>query len=305
MATVEFAFNNKVHTAMKMSPFQVNYGREPRMGFDIRKKGKNEKAEGFVKEIKERHEKARAVLVKSQEEMKRQVDRSRKEIEEYRVGNKVLISTKDFLMELRKRATKKLTKKFIGLYVVKKIMLENAVELELPAVLRIHLVVNVRRIVKYKEQVEGQKKILPPLVEIAGEKEYEVEEILDRQKKRRKMKYLVKWKGYMAEENTWERLENLKNAIEKIEEFEKGRFEEEIWRIRMKKGKEMKLNPEAEEFRRGELPGRYTAKLLYRWDDKQFDKEYLKKLEKNWNRWKKDRKEGEKEYRKKLEESLE
>ena len=305
MATVEFAFNNKVHTAMKMSPFQVNYGREPRMGFDIRKKGKNEKAEGFVKEIKERHEKARAVLVKSQEEMKRQVDRSRKEIEEYRVGNKVLISTKDFLMELRKRATKKLTKKFIGLYVVKKIMLENAVELELPAVLRIHLVVNVRRIVKYKEQVEGQKKILPPLVEIAGEKEYEVEEILDRQKKRRKMKYLVKWKGYMAEENTWERLENLKNAIEKIEEFEKGRFEEEIWRIRMKKGKEMKLNPEAEEFRRGELPGRYTAKLLYGWDDKQFDKEYLKKLEKNWNMWKKDRKEGEKEYRKKLEESLE
>ena len=305
MATVEFAFNNKVHTAMKMSPFQVNYGREPRMGFDIRKKGKNEKAEGFVKEIKERHEKARAVLVKSQEEMKRQVDRSRKEIEEYRVGNKVLISTKDFLMELRKRATKKLTKKFIELYVVKKIMLENAVELELPAVLRIHLVVNVRRIVKYKEQVEGQKKILPPLVEIAGEKEYEVEEILDRQKKRRKMKYLVKWKGYMAEENTWERLENLKNAIEKIEEFEKGRFEEEIWRIRMKKGKEMKLNPEAEEFRRGELPGRYTAKLLYGWDDKQFDKEYLKKLEKNWNRWKKDRKEGEKEYRKKLEESLE
>ena len=51
--------------------------------------------------------------------------------------------------------------------------------------------------------------------------------------------------------------------MEKIEEFEKGRFEEEIWRIRMKKGKEMKLNLEAEEFRRGELSGRYTVKLLY------------------------------------------
>jgi len=32
----------------------------------------------------------------------------------------------------------------------------------------------------------------------------------------------------MAEENMWEGVENLKNAIEKIEEFEKGRFEEEI-----------------------------------------------------------------------------
>jgi len=65
-------------------------------------------------------------------------------------------------------------------------------------------------------------------VEVAGEKEYEVEEILDRQERKGKTKYLVKWKGYTAEENMWEELENLKNTREKIEEFEKGRFEEEI-----------------------------------------------------------------------------
>ena len=192
LVTAEFAFNNKVHTATKTSLFQVTYGRELRMGFDIRKKGKNEKAEEFVKEMKERHEKARAALVKSQEEMKRQVDRSRKEVEKYRVGDKVLISTKDFSMELMKRATKKLTEKFIGPYVVKKIVSENVVELELPASLRIHPVVNVRRIVKYREQVEGQKKIPPPPVEVASEKKYEVEEILDRQERRGKTKYLVK-----------------------------------------------------------------------------------------------------------------
>ena len=180
LATAEFAFNNKVHTATKMSLFQVNYERESRMGFDIRKKGKNEKAEEFVREMKERHEKVRAALVKSQEEMKRQADRNRKEAEEYRVGNKVLISTKDFSMELMKRATKKLMEKFIGPYVVKKIVLENTVELELLVSLQIHPVVNVRRIVKYREQVEGQKKIPPPPVEVAGEKEYEVEKILDR-----------------------------------------------------------------------------------------------------------------------------
>jgi len=305
LATAEFAFNNKVHTATRSSLFQVNYGREPRMGFDIRKKRKNEKAEEFVKEIKERYEEARTALVKSQEKMKRQVDRSRKEVEEYRVDDKVLISTKDFSAELMKRVTKKLTEKFIRPYVVKKIVLENAVELELPVSLRVHPVVNVRRLVKYREQVEGQKKIPPPTVKVAREKEYEVKEILDRQERRGKTKYLVKWKEYTAEENTWEGLENLKNAMEKIEEFEKERFEEEIWRIRIKKGKEMKLNPEAEEFKRGELPGRYTAKLLYGWDDKKFDEEYLKKLERNWNKWKNDRKEGEKEYMKKLEESLE
>ena len=64
-----------------MSLFKANYGREPRMGFDIRKKGKNEKVEEFARKMKERHEEARAALVRSQEEMKRQADRSRKEAE--------------------------------------------------------------------------------------------------------------------------------------------------------------------------------------------------------------------------------
>ena len=192
LAIAEFAFNNKVHTATKSSPFQVNYGRELRMGFDIRKKGKNEKAEEFAREMKERHEEARAALVKSQEEIKRQVDRSKKEAEEYRVDDKVLISIKDFLMELMKRVMNKLTEKFIRPYVVRKIVSEDMVELELPALLRIHPVVNIRRIVKYREQVEEQKKIPLPPIEVASEKEYKVEEILDRQERRDKTKYLVK-----------------------------------------------------------------------------------------------------------------
>jgi len=87
--------------------------------------------------------------------MKKYADRIRKEAEEYRVGNKVLISTKDFLMELMKRAMKNLMEKYIKSYMVKKIVSENVVELELPALLRVYLVVSVRRIVKYQEQVEG------------------------------------------------------------------------------------------------------------------------------------------------------
>jgi len=132
---------------MKESPFKVNYGREPTIGFDIRKKEKNVKVEEFPREIKDRYEEVKSVLVKSQEEIKRQADR--KEAEEYRVGDKVLISMKDFPIELIKRAIKKLTEKYIRLYVVKKIMSENVVELELLVLLRIHLVVNMRRIVKY------------------------------------------------------------------------------------------------------------------------------------------------------------
>jgi len=160
--------------------------------------------------------------------MKKQADRNRKEAEEYRVGDRVLISTKNFLIELMKRATKKLMEKYIGPYVVKKIASENIVELELLVSLRIHPVVNMRRIVKYREQVEGQKKIPLPPVKVAGKKEYEVEEILDRQERRGKMKYLVKWKGYTVKGNMWEGIENLKNAMKMIEKFEKEKFDEEI-----------------------------------------------------------------------------
>jgi len=149
LTTAEFAFNNKVYTATKSSPFKVNYGRKPRMGFNIKKKGKNVKAEEFAREMKNRYEEAKVAWIKSQEEIKRQVGRNRKETEEYKVKDKVLISTKDFSAELTKKVTKKLTQKYIRSYMIKKIVLEHIVELELPASLRVHPVVNVRRIVKY------------------------------------------------------------------------------------------------------------------------------------------------------------
>jgi len=77
LVTVEFIFNNKVHIATKSSLFKVNYGREPRMGFEIRKKRKHEKVEKFVKERKEIHEEAKVALKQSQEEMKKYADRNR------------------------------------------------------------------------------------------------------------------------------------------------------------------------------------------------------------------------------------
>ena len=39
-------------------------------------------------------------------------------------------------------------------------------------------------------------------------------------------------------------------------------------------------------FQRGKLPGRFTAKKLYRWSDKQYDQEYWGRMERNWRQWK-------------------
>ena len=74
---------------------------------------------------------------------------------------------------------------------------------------------------KYQEQVEGQNKIPLPPIEVAGEKEHEVEKILNRRERKGKLKYLVRWKCYTAEKYTWEGLENLKNVRDLVEEFEK------------------------------------------------------------------------------------
>ena len=80
MATAESVFNSKVYTVMKELLFKVNYGREPRMGCDIRKKRKNIKEKEFAREMKNRYEEVKSALVRLQEEMKRQADRNRKEV---------------------------------------------------------------------------------------------------------------------------------------------------------------------------------------------------------------------------------
>jgi len=47
------------------------------------------------------------------------------------------------------------------------------------------------------------------------------------------------------------------------------------------------------------------AKVLYRWNDRKFEEKYLKKLEKNWKKWKGDRQTNESEHLKRIEEKME
>ena len=259
MAAAEFAINNKVHTTTKVSLFIANYGRELRMGGDIRRKGKVKSVTEFVKKIKKVHEEAEAASKKTQEEMKRYADKGRKETEEWKKKDRVLLSTKDLVF--KERLSKKLMKRYVGPYMIEEVVSLNVVKLRLPSSIRIHPVVNISQIVQYKEQVKEQKKEEGKLVEVEGVEEWEVEKILNKKKMREVEKYLIRWKGFTAEGDTWKKRENLKNAEELIEEFERGGVE---------------VRRQVDEYRRIELPGKYTTKLLYGWDDR--------KLEKNWKK---------------------
>jgi len=70
LETAEFVYNNKIHSATKVSPFRVNYGQDPRMGFEGRQKGRYKVAGELVERIKEIQKKVKAVLKRVQEEIK-------------------------------------------------------------------------------------------------------------------------------------------------------------------------------------------------------------------------------------------
>jgi len=123
--------------------------------------------------------------------MRKFADRKRGKSEEYRVGDLVLLSTKDLKWQIKRRRSEKLTERFVGPYKIKRIISSNTVELELPKSIRIHLVVNVSRVRLYKPQVEGQKKIPPKPVIIKGEEEFEVEKILNKRIVWGREKFLV------------------------------------------------------------------------------------------------------------------
>ena len=142
------------------------------MGGDIRRKGKVESATEFVERMKKVQEEAEAALKKMQDEMKKYADRGRRETEVWKKGDRVLLSTKDLVF--KERPTKKLTERYVGPYAIEEVVLSNAVKLQLPSSMRIHPVINVSRIVRYKEQVKGQKKEEGKLVEVEGVEEWEV-----------------------------------------------------------------------------------------------------------------------------------
>jgi len=169
-----------MHSSTKTLLFKVNYRQDPRIEFKGRKKGKYQGAEKFIKKIKKIQEEAKVALGRAQEEIKKYMDRKRGEVDDYKVENLVMLSTKDLKYQMVGKRTEKLMERFVGPYKIKKIISLNAVELKLPSTVKIHPVVNVSRIQQYVGQVEGQRKEQPAPVIIKGEEEWEVERILNK-----------------------------------------------------------------------------------------------------------------------------
>jgi hypothetical protein len=90
---------------------------------------------------------------------------------------------------------------------------------KLPTSLKIHDVFHVDLLTPYHETEEhGENYTQPPPELIDGEKECQVEEIIDERINRRKKQYLVKWLGYPVSKNSWINAKDL-HADELLEEY--------------------------------------------------------------------------------------
>jgi len=128
----------------------------------------------------------------------------------FAVGDKVWLSSKDIETA---RPAKKLDDMLLGDNEITEKLSRSAYRLKLPKTMQIHPVINISRLRPYKaDTIEGRVAPPPPKVVVRGEEQYEVEEIINSRLRRGKLQYLIKWKGYTRENNTWEPEENVKTG---------------------------------------------------------------------------------------------
>ena len=118
---------------------------------------------------------------------------------------------------------KKLAEKRYGPFTILKAIGPSSYLLDIPKTWTgVHPVFNEVLLTPFTEPGPTQTKVKPPPAVHGDNQEqerYEVESILDSRKIRGKLKYLVHWKGYGHEENTWEPISNLKDAKEALADF--------------------------------------------------------------------------------------
>ena len=121
----------------------------------------------------------------------------------------------------------KLNPKYIGPFPITKIINKVAVQLQLPAHFKVQNVFHVDRLKRAKDSIQfPDRPVLekpPPVIQADKDQdsEWEIEKIVERRRKRNRVEYLVKWKGYDSYDNQWLPVSQLSNARKLIQEFDK------------------------------------------------------------------------------------
>ena len=207
----EFAGNNLISETTTMSPFFANFGFHPKWNFelDIRVDNRDEiAAQTTAERLNNIHDVARSEMRYAQTRQQDNTDNHRVPAPAFQPGDLVCIDGRFWHTE---RPSRKLENKHHGPYRVIQAIGTHAYELDLPDTVRKHRVFPVSLLhLAANDPFPGQIHGPPPPVIVNDEEEWEVEEILDSRRIRRKLQYLVKWRGFA--EPTWEPEEFLEEA---------------------------------------------------------------------------------------------
>ena len=202
---VEFQHNNHVYSATQQPPFLLDTRRLPRMGFEPRQNCSSlETVNEFTERMRTTINEAKSAIHKAQDNMKRYYDRRRTLALVFKPGDKVFLDASDIRTTC---PSQKLSHRRLGPFVVERQIGPMAYCLRLLYWMKqLHPVFNVVKLTPAPDDpIAGQKtEGHPPPIVIDGELEWEVEEILDSCWHRRRFQYLIKWKGYGREHNSWE-----------------------------------------------------------------------------------------------------
>ncbi|QRW25065.1 Retrotransposable element Tf2 protein [Rhizoctonia solani] len=212
----EYAYNNAKHAATRKTPFELIYGRNPMMNPSTVPANVPE-ADLVADTLAQEWQEAESALRMTKERMAR----PKGIIPEYSVGKKVWLDGKN--VGLRTNSNK-LDPKQLGPFEVTEKISSHAYRLKLPDSLKIHNVFYVGLLSKAHESPSQPFPERSPPETIEGEEEYEVEQIIDSKQQRGKWFYLIKWKGYGPEDNSWELEELLEHSQEEIQRFNKSQL---------------------------------------------------------------------------------
>jgi transposase InsO family protein len=201
----EFQYNNHIHSSTQQTPFLLDTGRHPRMGFEPTQSPSHlETVNEFTDRMNSALMEAKSALAKAQDDMSRYYNRRREPAPEYAPGDKVYLDGSDIRTS---RPSKKLAHRFLGPYIVERRVGANAYRLRLPkSMSRLHPVFPVVKLLTAPpDPIPGRRSSPPPdPVLIDGEEEYEVEAVINSRMFRGRLQYLIQWKGYSYEHNSWE-----------------------------------------------------------------------------------------------------